>query len=140
MKAKGRRAGKQVSFHETSINEISPTASVILDERKEHELLYRALRRLPIDFQVVIELSYFEQITHPEIGKILDEPTGTIATRIRRGKELLRRFIEEEARMGGGADGSWLRDSTLSHIHDWMETVKAELAGLGEHDDPDDAA
>lgn len=137
VKAKGRRAGKQVSFHETSINEISPTASVILDERKELELLHRALRRLPIDFQIVIELSYFEQITHTEIAKILDEPTGTIATRIRRGKALLRRFIEEEA-AGGGPDDAWLRESALTQIGDWMEAVKAELEGLDGHDDPDD--
>lgn len=136
VKTKARRAGKQVSFHDTSINEISPTASVILDERKEHEVLFRALRRLPFELQVVIELSYFEHMTHPEIAKILDEPVGTIATRIRRGKELLRRFIEEEAALAG-ADGAWLRDSALFHIQEWMESVKAELDKWEEHGDPD---
>lgn len=136
VKAKARRAGKQVSFHETSINELSPTASVILDACREQDLLFRALRELPMEHQVVLELSYFEAMTHTEIAKILDEPPGTIATRIRRGKALLRDAIEKLSCEGGNArESEQLLRSTLSRIAEWMGTVQAELSGA-EHEDP----
>lgn len=131
IKARTRRAGKQVNLEESSIYEISPTVSVILDERKERQLLYRALPRLPFECQVVIELSYFERMPQPEIAVVLGLPVGTVATRIRRGKRLLREQLEKEANAPGQLE------STLGEIDEWMQAVKAQLRELGLPDDDD---
>ncbi|MGI9539981.1 MAG: RNA polymerase sigma factor [Miltoncostaeaceae bacterium] len=44
-----------------------------------------ALRRLPDDERVAIELSFYGDLSHSQIAARLDQPLGTVKTRIRRG-------------------------------------------------------
>ncbi len=45
------------------------------------------MRRIPFDFQVALELFYWERMTAPEIAAVLDVPEGTARSRIRLGRE-----------------------------------------------------
>lgn len=56
----------------------------------EEEMLDRlwmeaALSRLPEDERIVIELSFYGDLSHSQIATRLDAPLGTVKTRIRRG-------------------------------------------------------
>lgn len=51
----------------------------------EHSRLRNALAKLPVEQRRPLELAYFEQKTHTEIAKELDEPLGTIKSRISMG-------------------------------------------------------
>lgn len=63
---------------------------------KEHEaLLVRGLRSLPLDDQFLLELKDYEDLTARELAEILDAPPGTIAGRISRARERLRRAVSE---------------------------------------------
>lgn len=53
------------------------------------------LLRLPIKYQSVLSLHYLEQLSVEETSQALGFPTGTIKTRLARGRDLLR--IELEA-------------------------------------------
>jgi RNA polymerase sigma-70 factor (ECF subfamily) len=61
---------------------------------EEHEMVRRAMVRLPEAQRQALEMAYFEGKTHAEVAEKLGEPLGTIKARIRRGlirlKELLR--------------------------------------------------
>jgi RNA polymerase sigma-70 factor (ECF subfamily) len=57
----------------------------------------RALRGLPEEERRAIELAYFEGHTYVKVAEILDEPEGTIKSRIRNG---MRRMRGELARSG----------------------------------------
>lgn len=90
-----KRAEGDVDVAEVSVAELSSAQpSRLLARRREHELLLEALRSLPLDLQVALELVYWEDLTGPELAVALGVPEGTVRSRLRRGKELLAKRLE----------------------------------------------
>ena len=56
-----------------------------------------ALESLPEAQRKVIELAFFEGLTHHEVSERLAEPLGTVKTRIRLGMQKLRDLLESVA-------------------------------------------
>lgn len=48
-----------------------------------------ALRRLPVELQVVVELHYWEEHSTAEMAEVLEVPQGTVKSRLRRAREQL---------------------------------------------------
>ena len=97
----------------TSVEDLGMTPSRVLAATQEQQRLLHALRRIPLVFQVALELHYWEGATAPELAVVLAIPEGTVRSRLRRAKELLR---DELARLGpiatpGDADAfdDWAR-------------------------------
>ena len=66
------------------------------------EVLDSILEELPIEIRSVVVLYELEQMTTEEIGEMLDLPVGTVASRIRRGRELIEITLKRlRAREGG---------------------------------------
>ncbi|MGH2568099.1 MAG: sigma factor-like helix-turn-helix DNA-binding protein, partial [Bacteroidota bacterium] len=61
----------------------------------------QALAELPLEFRSVIILSDLEDCTHAEIAEILGCPRGTVASRLFRGRQLLRESLEAYAKRRG---------------------------------------
>ena len=61
-----------------------------LIQRDEQELVGEAILKLPIKQREVLMYYYFEELSIAEIATILEIPEGTVKTRMRRGKELLK--------------------------------------------------
>jgi len=63
----------------------------------QQELLGRvkgALDALPREQRAVLELAYFEGMTHSEIARHTGDPLGTVKTRLRTAIETLKRTLE----------------------------------------------
>lgn len=75
--------------------ETSPSASMVVAKRREQRVMLEALRRIPLDFQIALELYYWENLSARELGEVLDIPEGTARSRIRRGKVLLEMELEK---------------------------------------------
>ena len=120
IKKKSRRP--DIDFHVTRLEELGPSPSVMVGERKERVLLLRALRSLTLDQQIVIELSFFENMTQAEIAQVLGIPPGTVAYRIRRGKAVLLQQIQAYA------ESSRLLESTMHGLEEWISAIETELA------------
>jgi len=63
-------------------------AQMELQERIQYEI-----SRLPDKYRSVIVLKYIEELSLQEISEILDMPLGTVKTRIHRGREALRKQL-----------------------------------------------
>ncbi len=61
-----------------------------LDRERAKERVHRILRAMPDDVRVPFVLFEMEELTMAEIATILGIPQGTVASRIRRGREIFR--------------------------------------------------
>lgn len=65
----------------------------LLEQRDIARKLQDAIRLLTADERSAIEISYFSEMSHADIAARLDQPLGTIKTRIRSGLQKLRRMM-----------------------------------------------
>lgn len=105
----------------TSAHDLGPTASAMIGTDQRNRMLLEALRRIPLDMQIVYELRIWEDLTVPEIAEIVDAPEHTIKNRLHRGKELL--AIE----MKRLAASTRALDSTSTTLDGWATWVRGLL-------------
>ena len=75
----------------------SPLAPAEVEHLADRLLLADAMAHLPTRSKRMIELAFFEDLTHPEIAVRCDLPIGTVKSDIRRGLARLRRHLEGAA-------------------------------------------
>lgn len=66
-----------------------------LEDKQQAERLRRALARLAPLEREAIETAFFSELTYAQAAARLDQPVGTIKTRIRSGLAKLRRALED---------------------------------------------
>ncbi len=91
-----RRKRFDPAAHELLEELESPDPRELLEIRRKAEAVKAALVVLTADERQSIEASFFSGLTHAEVASRLDEPLGTIKTRIRSGLKKLRKALEQE--------------------------------------------
>ena len=87
--------------------ELVATASIKLYDQEKlfgelmEDEVHRALSELPSEFRSVILLADLEECSHREIAEILACPMGSVASRLFRGRQLLRELLESYAKRRG---------------------------------------
>jgi RNA polymerase sigma factor (sigma-70 family) len=106
----------------TSVCDVDASPSRVFAERREQRLLLEALRRIPLELQVALELHYWEQMSDAEIARALELPLGTMKSRIRRGRQLLAERLAELA------ESSAELESTLANLDEWAAQMRGQVA------------
>jgi RNA polymerase sigma-70 factor (ECF subfamily) len=119
---KSARQEREFAPEEQSIDDAGMTAFEWLEARREQRVLLRALRRIPLDFQIAVELHYWEGMSVAEIASVTDVAVGTVKSRLARGREMARRQIE---RMNLDPE---VQHSTLGGFERWVESLRGLLA------------
>ena len=60
--------------------------------------LQKAIERLPIQYQVLVNGHYLKGMRYEDLAEALDIPMGTVKTHLHRAKRQLRRLLETELR------------------------------------------
>ena len=105
-----------------SVCDLDPSPSRIIAGHQEQRLLLEALRNIPIDLQIVLELSYWEKLTSAEIASVLGIPEGTVKSRVRRAREKL------DAKLAELADSPVLLRSTVANLEGWAAQLRDVVA------------
>jgi RNA polymerase sigma-70 factor (ECF subfamily) len=79
----------------------APAADVLIDQKRLRELLDSVLDELPDDLRSVFVLFELQGLPSMEIAELLGIPVGTVASRLRRARELFRTAAKRaRARLG----------------------------------------
>jgi RNA polymerase sigma-70 factor (ECF subfamily) len=84
-----------LDFGSSSLRDLAVSPSAIVAAQQRQALVLEALRRIPVDLQVLLELYYWEGLSGPEIAAVLDIEHGTVRSRLHRARELLREQLLE---------------------------------------------
>ena len=112
------RAEQQVSAEA-----LVPSPTGLLAKRQDERMLLVALRRIPLDLQIALELYYWEGMRTADVGAVLGIGASTTTTRLARARQLL------------GAELSSLGKSDVSTQGDleaWVRGIKEKLDGADE--------
>src|SRR5262249_11744072 len=94
----------------TSLADLRTSPSQRVARNEEEQLLVAALRRIPLEYQIALELAYWESLSGPEIAAVLEIPENTVRSRLSRARQALREQIELLA------SSPAVRDQTLRTI------------------------
>ena len=104
-----------------SVFDLDPSPSSVMAGDQRQRQLLEALRRIPVELQVVLELFYWESLTAAEIAAVLEVPLGTAKTRIRRARQLLH---EQMQRLDVEGPPS---HCTVEDLDEWASGLRREL-------------
>ncbi len=121
-----KRNADRFDFGTVSVHDIGPGPATMVAKQQDKQILLQALRHIPVDFQVVLELYYWEHMEAKELAEVLELPIGTVRSRIRLGKEKLEKAIAELAASPGQLN------STMSNLEDWARALRDQVVPAGE--------
>ena len=95
---RARRTRFEGATGEVTLDEMpdaQPNVAAVMLTDEQTRKVRRALGQLPLLQRMAIELAYYEGLSHSEIAERLEQPLGTVKTRIRLGLLKLRDTLTE---------------------------------------------
>lgn len=119
---KHRHRNRDVDLGSESVVDLGSSPSSRAARREEERLLLAALRKIAVDLQIALEMTYWEGLTTAELAIVLEVPQGTVKSRLRRAREAL-----AEALAGERGDDA-VKQATLDDLEGWAAAIRAALA------------
>lgn len=117
LRTRGRR-GTDVELETSCVDDLMPSPDSALAGDEQERLVVRALRRLPLEQQTLLELHYWEDLSTEEVGEILGIPRGTVKSRLFRARDDLRGVLASLA------TGERLGESSIEDLEQWVARIR----------------
>jgi RNA polymerase sigma-70 factor (ECF subfamily) len=105
-----KRRREEIGHDLPALPDATANPEELLDRTRARAMLDRALDAMPGDLRMVFVLFEIEEMTMAEISNVIEIPAGTVASRLRRAREVFRQTV---ARMSADrsapyqAGGKW---------------------------------
>lgn len=116
----GRLSQENIDDH--AVADLGAGPSTLVRAKEEQRLLLAALRCIPLESQVILELVYWEQFSGRDLAEFLGVGEDTARTRLRRARLRLAEAMERLAA------SRTVLDSTLSDLDSWARSIHARTA------------
>ncbi|MBX7078285.1 MAG: RNA polymerase sigma factor [Nannocystaceae bacterium] len=83
-----------IDFSVSSLEALGTSPSGFAAQKQDHQRILAALRAIPLDFQITLELHYWEQLDGKELAEVLGIAPGTVRSRLHRARAALRELLE----------------------------------------------
>ena len=114
-----RRSRDALDFGSVSVADLGTSPSAMVARRDEQAALLRALRAIPVELQIALELHYWEGMTTAELATALAVPQGTVKSMLRRAREQLEVRLRRTARPGVEPT------ATIEDLAAWARSIRA---------------
>ena len=111
----------RLDYNTVTVFDLAQSPSTHAAKASEERLLLEALRRLPINLQIALELCYWEDMSGPELAEILEIPVDTAYSRLRRAKQLLKEQLELLA------ESKEQLEATQTSLGQWAKATRGNL-------------
>lgn len=103
-----RRASKpeMLDFNEISVESLSTSPSHRVARKQDRAALLLALRSLPLDQQLLLEMFYWEELERDQLAEVFDVAAATIGSRLFRARQAL----QEQLGTDPAATGDQIED------------------------------
>ena len=131
---RARNRDRVFDFVHVSATDLGDTPSRALARRQDADLLLQALRRIPLEAQLILELRFWEELTGPEIAEVLTVGEPTVRSRLRRALEQLRvemQRLDADCTLTAQSDDDLERWAGRLREAVEIETCKPPKGGLG---------
>lgn len=125
LKRQRRQSTDPLDTSVVAVSDLLPSPSLVAAKRGRQRMLLRALRAIPIEDQVALELYYWEDLSATELGAVLDLKEPAVRSRLRRAKDKLRRHL---SRHPSEMEPSATTDAQLDA---WARAIRDELQTTG---------
>ncbi len=116
-----KREPEALDFGKSSAVDAGAGPSTVVGKRREERLLLEALRSIPLDSQIVLELYYWEEMSASQTAEVLGIPEGTVRGRVRKAKELLKKELAKLARSPQELE------TTVGNLERWAAALRQQM-------------
>ena len=103
LRGRMRSGGGEPDFTVSSIADLAPGVATVVTLRTEQKLLFQALQQLALESQILLELTYWEELGVEELAQVLAIPPGTVKSRLLTARAQLRDMMERLGATPGDA-------------------------------------
>jgi RNA polymerase sigma factor (sigma-70 family) len=119
-----RRDAIDPDFNLESAFDLAQGPEAAVEMKQQYRLLLRALRRIPLNLQIMLQLRYWDDLGVKEIAEVFNVPEGTAKTSFRKARSLLEEAISKLAESPDAAQ------STLDNLDAWAAEMRDQPPGV----------
>lgn len=120
------RDRKRFDPAQSSVADLKTGLSQKIARYERDQLLLRALRMLPVDTQIMLELYYWERLKIAEVATIVEKTPANVKVTLHRGRKRLEVLMERLA------DSREAFEASMTSLSRWAERVREEREHRGE--------
>lgn len=114
--------GRVDDVDQCAVIDLGAGPSTLVGAKEEQRLLLEALRSVPLESQVILELYFWEHLSGPQLAEVLGVGENTARTRLRRARIRVGEALERLSR------SPTVLQSTLADLETWARSVRPSTA------------